>query len=119
MDEYIAGFSKNEQGILEKVRATVKKAVPAAKETISYKIPTFTLNGTYLIYFAGYKKHIGLYPVPMGKTEFQKELSIYSSGKGTAKFPLEQAMPLALIRKIAKYRMKEVLAKTAEKKKKK
>ena len=70
IDEYIAGFPNNVQEILERIRMTIRKAAPGAEETISYQIPTFTLKGKYLIYFAAYKKHIGLYPVPRGVQKF-------------------------------------------------
>ncbi len=119
IDEYIAGFPDDVQKILQKIRKTIKKAAPAAEETISYKIPTFNLKGKYLVYFATYKKHIGVYPVPMGNTEFKKELSAYESGQGTAKFPLDKPIPFGLITKIVKFRVKENLAKAAAKGKKK
>jgi uncharacterized protein YdhG (YjbR/CyaY superfamily) len=118
IDAYISGFPEDTREILETIRLTIKKAAPRAMETISYKMPTFTLNGDHLVYFAAYKKHIGFYPVPMGKTEFKKELSAYESGKGTAKFPLDKPIPLGLIRKIVKFRVKENLAKAAAKKRK-
>jgi uncharacterized protein YdhG (YjbR/CyaY superfamily) len=110
IDDYIAGFPPEVQEILEKIRLTIKQAAPAAAETISYKMPTFTLNGTYLIYFAAYKKHVSLYPAPVGQAEFQAELSAYESGKGTARFPLDKPIPFDLISKIVKFRLKENLA---------
>jgi uncharacterized protein YdhG (YjbR/CyaY superfamily) len=110
IEEYIAAFPKDTQEILELVRANIKKAAPKTEETISYGIPCFTLNGKYLVYFAGYKKHIGLYPVPR-KKEFEKDFSNYkTSGKGAIQFPLDEPMPLALIRKIVKFMLKEGLA---------
>lgn len=77
VDQYIAGFPIEVQEILENVRKTIRKAAPDAAETISYQIPTFTLKGHYLVYFAGYKKHISLYPAPRGAEKFKKELSAY------------------------------------------
>jgi uncharacterized protein YdhG (YjbR/CyaY superfamily) len=118
IDEYIAGFPKDVQTILEKVRMTIRKAAPDAEETISYQIPTFTLKGRYLIYFAAYKKHIGIYPAPIGDAEFEQEMSVYGSGKGTVKFPLDKPIPFDLIRKIVKFRIKENLARAAAKGKK-
>jgi uncharacterized protein YdhG (YjbR/CyaY superfamily) len=115
IDDYIASFPQNVQEILKKIRLTIKKAAPAAEETISYKIPTFTLNGTYLIYFAAYKKHVSLYPAPIGQAEFQAELSAYESGKGTAKFPLDKPIPYDLISKIVRFRVKENLARAEAK----
>ena len=118
IDEYIAGFPQDVQEILKKIRSTIRKAVPNARETISYQMPAFTLNG-YLVYFAAFKKHIGLYPAPKGNEKFRKELSQYRSGKGSIRFPLDQPIPLALIRKIVKFRAKENLERAAAKGKKK
>jgi uncharacterized protein YdhG (YjbR/CyaY superfamily) len=114
IDEYIAGFSADVQEILQKIRVTIKKAAPEAEEAISYKMPTFNLNGQYLIYFAAYKKHIGLYPVPTGDEEFNKEISGYQAGKGTLRFSLDKPIPYKLISKIVKLRAKENSAKAAK-----
>jgi uncharacterized protein YdhG (YjbR/CyaY superfamily) len=119
LDEYIAGFPKDVQEILEKVRMTIRNAAPDAEEKISYQMPTFMLNGTYLIYFAGYKKHIGIYPAPIENPEFKESLSVYASGKGTVKFPLDKPIPFDLISKIVKFRVKENLARAQAKGKKK
>ena len=113
---YIAGFPKETQAILEQVRVTIKKAAPDAEETISYAMPTFTLKGRYLVYFAAYKNHIGFYPVPTGNIAFEKDFSSYkTSGKGTVQFPLNKPMPLDLITKIVKFRVKENLEKAVRK----
>jgi len=117
IDEYIAGFTKDTQKFLEQIRATIKKAAPGAEETISYSIPAITLKGSYLVYFAGFKNHISLYPAPRGNEAFKKELSAYKGGKGTVQFPLDKPMPLNLITKIVKFRIKENIRK-AEKKSK-
>ena len=109
IDEYIAGFPGDLQEILQKIRTTIKKAAPRAEETISYKMPAFNLNGHYLIYFAAYRKHIGMYPVPSGDAEFNREISAYQTGKGTLQFPLDQPIPYKLITKIVKLRAKENL----------
>jgi uncharacterized protein YdhG (YjbR/CyaY superfamily) len=109
IDEYIAGFPNDVQEILEEIRMAIRKATPDAQETISYQIPTFTLKGRYLVHFAAFKKHIGFYPAPIGNAEFKEELSVYGSGKGTAKFLLDQPIPFDLIRKIVKFRAKENL----------
>jgi len=114
IDEYIAGFPKDVQEILEKLRMTIKKAAPEAEEGISYKMPTFYLKGQYLIYFAAYKKHIGLYPVPSGDAEFNQEISQYQSGKGTLQFPLDKPIPYKLIRQIVKARARDNAAKTVK-----
>lgn len=118
IDEYIAGFPKDVQEILQKVRMTIKKAAPDAEETISYLMPTFTLKGKYLIYFAAYKKHIALYPVPTGDAEFNEEVSVYQKGKGTLQFPLDKPIPYKLITKIVKLSVKENLERAAAKAKK-
>jgi uncharacterized protein YdhG (YjbR/CyaY superfamily) len=109
IDEYIAGFPHDVQGILEKTRKTIRKAAPDAEETIRYKMPTFTLNGNNLVYFGAFKKHIGFYPAPIGIAEFKEELSVYGAGKGTLKFPLDEPIPFDLIRKIVQSRAKEIL----------
>ena len=106
VDEYIAGFPEDAQTILEKVRATIRKALPKSEETISYGIPAFKAGGKTILYFAGYKKHIGVYPVtPDVKAHFKKELEGMKGGKGTVRFPLDRAIPYALIAKIAKYKL--------------
>lgn len=118
IDEYIANFPPETQALLQKVRQTIKKAAPKAEEKISYQIPAFTLNGGYLIYFAGYKNHLSLYPAPRGHKEFKEVLAPYAGGKGTVQFPLDQPIPFRLITKIVKFRSKEVLAKAEAKAKK-
>ena len=119
IDEYIAGFPSNVQEILEQVRMTVRQAAPDGEETISYQIPTFTLKGKYLIYFAAYEKHIGLYPAPRGVEKFKKELALYEGGKGTVRFPLDKPIPFGLIKRIVKFRVKENLERAKAKRKKK
>jgi uncharacterized protein YdhG (YjbR/CyaY superfamily) len=119
IDEYIAGFPHDVQEILEKIRTTIRKAAPDADETISYQMPTFTLKGKYLVYFAAYKKHIGLYPAPRGDAEFNEELSVYKAGKGTVRFPLDKPIPFYLISKIVKFRAKENLERAQAKGKQK
>lgn len=111
MDEYIAGFPKETQKILKEVRRIIKNTAPDAEETISYAIPTFTFNKTYLVYLAGFKNHISLYPAPAGNGAFEKEILPYKSGKGTVQFPLNKPIPVNLIIKIVKYRMNENLKK--------
>ena len=118
IDQYIAGFPGYTQKLLEQIRETIKKAVPKAEETISYGIPSFNLAGHYLIYFAGYKKHIGIYPVQVGNREFDKDFSSYkTSGKGAIQFQLDKPIPLYLIAKIVKFRAQENLKKVKAKKK--
>ena len=116
IDSYIAGFPEETQAILKQVRAAISEAAPDAQETISYAIPTFTLNKTNLVHFAGFKNHIGFYPAPTGSEAFKRELSGYKTGKGSVQFPLKQAMPLELIRKIVQFRVREVMKQSSEKK---
>ena len=108
MDEYIANFPQDVQDILQELRKTIRDSTPNAKEAISYQIPTFKLNGN-LVHFAAFKKHIGFYPAPSGIEAFKEELSQYEVSKGTVKFPIDKPMPLDLIVKIVKYRVKENL----------
>ena len=116
IDEYIDTFPEDIQKILKQVRRTIKTVAPEAGEKISYGIPTFTLNGKYLIYFAGWKNHISIYPIPIGDEAFNKEISQYVAGKGTLKFPIDKPMPLKLISKIVKLKVAEALTRTDKKK---
>lgn len=111
IDAYIADFPSDVQEILEQVRDTIKEAAPGVEEKISYAIPAFTLNKTNLVYFAGYKNHVGLYPAPTGNALFEKDFAGYKTGRGSIRFPLEKPMPLDLITKIVQFRMKEILHK--------
>jgi uncharacterized protein YdhG (YjbR/CyaY superfamily) len=107
IDEYIARFPPDVRDILQKIRATIRDTAPDAEETISYGIPIFKLQGQYLIYFAGYKRHCSIYPIPAGDAKFREAISSYKSGKGTLKFPLDTPVPLKLVIKIVKLRIKE------------
>lgn len=117
VDAYIAGYPDEVREILQKIRTAIRKAAPDAEESISYQIPAYKLNGRTLVYFAGHKKHIGLYPVPVGNPELE-ELSEYASGKGTAQFPLNKPIPFALIDRIVKFRAKDCRERDEAKKKK-
>lgn len=114
VDEYIANFPKETQAILEQVRACIIKAAPKAEEGIGYGMPAYKLNGP-LVYFAGYKEHIGFYATPSGHEAFSKELSKYKMGKGSVQFPIDEKMPLSLITKMVKYRVQENLEKAKKK----
>jgi uncharacterized protein YdhG (YjbR/CyaY superfamily) len=109
IDEYIETFTKDVQSILEEIRQTIRKAAPGAVEAISYQIPTFKLNDINLVHFAAFKNHIGFYPTPTGIEAFRKELSAYEGAKGSVKFPIDKPLPLDLITKIVKFRVKENL----------
>src|SRR6185436_19796153 len=117
VDDYIAGFPVQTQEGLKQIRSLIKKTVPAAAEAISYGIPAFNINGSYLVYFAGYKKHISIYPVPSGNKDFEKDFAPYNtSGRGTIQFPLDKPIPVALVTKIVEFRLKENEARTTTKK---
>ena len=117
INEYIADFPVPVQEIMEKLRATIRKAAPKAEETIGYGILTFKLEGN-LVHFGGFKNHVGFYPAPRGIKEFKKELSVYKGAKGSVQFPLDKPLPLGLITKIVKFRVKENLEKAKIKLKK-
>ena len=106
IDEYIASFSPDVQAILEKIRSTIQDAAPGAQETISYRIPAFRLNGI-LVYFAAFKKHIGLYPPVRGDAGLEKAISAYAGEKGNLQFPLDHPIPYGLIKKIVKFKVKQ------------
>jgi len=117
VDEYIGTFPVATKKIMQQVRKTIKDAAPEAEEVISYNMPAYKQEGM-LVFFAAYKEHIGFYPTPGGIEAFKKELSVYNSAKGSVQFPIDKPMPLALITKIVKYRVKENQEKASLKKKK-
>ena len=108
VEDYISGFEQDVQHKLKEMRQTIKKEAPAVEEMISYGMPAYKYQGV-LVYFAAYKNHIGFYATPTGHAAFKKELSVYKGGKGTVQFPLDKPMPLKLITKIVKFRVKENL----------
>ena len=114
IDQYIASFPKDVQGILQEIRRTIGEAAPEAKETIKYRIPTFTLKGN-LVHFAAFKNHIGFYPTPSGIERFKKDLSVYETAKGSVRFPLDRPIPFELISRIVKFRVKESLERVGAK----
>jgi uncharacterized protein YdhG (YjbR/CyaY superfamily) len=109
VDEYIASQPDSVQGILERVRSTIRKAVPEAEEVISYKIPAYKLQAGPMLYFAGWKQHFSLYPATANVVAaFKDEIALYVVSKGTIRFPLSQPVPVKVIGRIAKFRAKEV-----------
>lgn len=114
IDEYIKRFPTEVQFFLEQIRETIKEVAPDAEEAISYSMPAFTFAKRYLVYFAAYKNHIGLYALPSGNEAFEEELSGFKTGKGSIQFPLDKPMPLDLIREIVRFRLKENLEKDAK-----
>jgi uncharacterized protein YdhG (YjbR/CyaY superfamily) len=113
-DEYIQSFPEEIQKLLNEVRGAIKAAAPNATEKISYRIPTFYLNGN-LVHFAAFKNHIGFYPISIGISAFKDELKEYRNAKGSVQFPLDKPMPIDLIKKIVKFRLKENLQRPTKK----
>lgn len=111
VDEYIQSFPKKAQVHLKAIRKIIKSTAPEALEQIAYKMPAYKLNKKPLVYFAGYKNHIGFYATPSGHTKFEKVLSKYKQGKGSVQFPMDEPMPIDLIKKIVAFRVAETNAK--------
>jgi uncharacterized protein YdhG (YjbR/CyaY superfamily) len=109
--DYASHFPEDVQQLLHKMRLTIRKAAPEAQETISYGIPAFRLDGGILVWFAAHTNHIGFYPGASGIAAFKKELGAYKWAKGSVQFPLEEPLPLALITRIVRFRVKQRLAK--------
>ncbi|NJB70035.1 uncharacterized protein YdhG (YjbR/CyaY superfamily) [Saonia flava] len=107
VDDYIVQFPEETQILLKKIRSIIKKEAPEAKESINYGIPAYKLNGRPLVYFGGYKTHIGFYATPSGHAKFKKELSTFKQGKGSVQFPLKKDLPLSLISKMVAFRVRE------------
>jgi len=118
IDEYIASFPAEVQVILQELRATIRAAAPKAQEKISYQMPTFFQDGN-LVHFAAFKNHIGFYPAPRGIEAFQEELSVYKGAKGSVQFPINQPLPLDLVRRIVEFRVSENTKAAEEKSKRK
>jgi uncharacterized protein YdhG (YjbR/CyaY superfamily) len=116
IDSYISKFPADVQAILEKVRATIRHAAPEAKETISYRMPAFKQHGV-LVYFAAWKKHLGMYPPISGDKALEKAIARYAGPKGNLQFPLDEPMPFDLIERIVKLRVKQDAAKAPPKRK--
>ena len=106
VDDYLSSLEENQKNILEELRKAIKKAAPEAKELISYNMPAFKFHGI-LIYYAIYKKHVGLYPASNTFGAFSEELKGYETSKGTIRFPVEKPLPLDLIERIVKFRVDE------------
>ena len=110
VDEYIATFPEATQQLLRKLRKAIREAAPQAEELISYQMPACKQNGM-LVYFAGYANHIGFYPTSSGIRLFKKELAGYKTSKGAVQFPIDKSIPLSLVKKMVKFRVKENLEK--------
>ena len=107
IDDYIASFSADVQPILQQVRKTIGDVVPGAEETISYGMPTVTLDGRHLVYFAGWKNHISIYPAPVGGDSFERRIAPYRASRGTLKFPMRQPVPYDLIEEVVQVLVKQ------------
>lgn len=112
IDAYIAGHPAHVRELLEQLRAIVKAAAPGAKEAIKYQMPTFVLNGN-LVHFSAYQKHLGFYPAPRDEEEFREELAAYPGEKSSLRLPLDQPLPADLIRRIVKFRLGKIQARSA------
>lgn len=115
VSEYIATFPQNTQIMLQAIRSTIQDVAPEAKESISYRIAAFTLDGRYLVYFAGHSKHVAVYPIPPVSATLEKQLQPFLVSKGTLRFALDKPLPLALIRKVAQAHVRRVRAAAAPK----
>ncbi len=116
VDQYISRFTPEVQDILQLIRATIRDAAPDATEVISYQMPAFKQHGV-LVYYAAWKKHIGLYPPVSGDKAIEKAVARYAGEKGNLQFPLDEPIPYELIRRIVKLRVKQNTAKANKKKK--
>lgn len=116
-DEYILEFENETRERLITIRTLIRETAPEAVESISYGMPAYKVNGKPLVYFAGYKSHIGFYATPTGHEAFAKELSHYKQGKGSVQFPLNEPLPLKLIKEIVLFRLAENKEKYGAKKK--
>jgi uncharacterized protein YdhG (YjbR/CyaY superfamily) len=116
IDSYISQFPAEVQAILEKLRATIRRAAPQAQEMLSYQMPAFKQGGI-LVYFAAWKNHIGLYPPVVGDKSLEKAAARYAGPKGNLQFPLDEPIPCDLIERIVKWRVKLQAEKTAAKRK--
>jgi uncharacterized protein YdhG (YjbR/CyaY superfamily) len=117
VDSYIASYPKGQQALLKKVRRAIRAAAPKATEVISYKIPAYRQHGI-VVFFAGFKNHIGLYPPVRGNAVLQKAAAKYAGPKGNLRFPHDEPLPLALITRIVRHNVKQDLAKAAGTKRK-
>lgn len=100
IDEYIGSLPGDVQIILTEVRRRIRSVVPDAGETISYGIPTITLGGRHLVYFAAWTHHIAVYPLPAADEAFEQELAPYRAAKSTARFPIRRPIPYDLIERL-------------------
>lgn len=105
IEKYISNYPADVQEIMKKIRLVIKTAAPEADESISYGMPAYKTNGRPLVYFAGFKKHIGFYATPTGHEQFVAELSTFKQGKGSVQFPIDKPIPYDLIMRIVEFRV--------------
>jgi uncharacterized protein YdhG (YjbR/CyaY superfamily) len=110
IDEYMAQFPAETQKVLAELRELIGASVPDATETISYGMPAFDLNGKHPVFFAGYERHVGLYPAPIEREEFKEDLKPYNKDKGSVQFPLGEPLPIDLIRRILAFQVERARA---------
>ena len=110
IDKYISQYPEDIQQLLNDIRNAIRDEAPEAQECINYGIPTFKLNGN-LVHFAAAKKHIGFFPAPSGISKFEVEIAKYKHAKGSVQFPIDEPLPLDLVRRIVKFRVEENLSK--------
>jgi uncharacterized protein YdhG (YjbR/CyaY superfamily) len=116
VNDYIETFPKSQQQLLKQMRATIQQAAPNAVESISYGMAAYKLNGKPLVYFAGFENHIGFYATPNTHIQFARQLAKYKQGKGSVQFPINKALPLTLVTKMVKFKVKQLQQKTTNKK---
>ncbi len=115
VDEYMALFPQNVRDLLGTFRIVVLETAPEAQEYIGYEMPAYKLYGRVLIYFAGFSKHVSLFPGPQAILAFKEELTGYKTSGGTIRFPLDKTLPVDLVKRIIEFRMKENSEKTKKK----
>jgi uncharacterized protein YdhG (YjbR/CyaY superfamily) len=113
VDAYIASFPPDARPPLDAVRTAIRAAAPGTEEKVSYDIPTYTLNGERVVYFAGWKRHISVYPIPAADAELDAALAPYKAARGTLRFPLDKPIPLDLIGTVAATLLQHARARAA------
>ncbi len=110
IDAYMAGLPEASHHIIATIRQMIAIVAPEAAEEIKYGMPTSTLNGTNIIYYAAWKKHIGLYPIYPGPPQFEAAIAAYRDKKDTVRFPLGQPIPYEVIDLILSQRIAQLRA---------
>lgn len=108
VEDYLSSFDESQQAILRKIRALILDSHPEIVESMAYGLPAYKLNKKPLIYFGGFKQHIGIYATPKGNQAFERQLSKYKHGKGSIQFPLKEEIPYSFIKEIVEFRITEL-----------